>query len=301
LPKAIHGLIETMNHSNPVVSVIIPTYNQANLLQKALESVINQAFQDWEAIVIDNYSDDNTQQVVESRGDSRIKYIRFRNNGIIAASRNLGIAHSTGEYIAFLDSDDLWYPSKLSTCLFQFSQGADSVCHGMWIRKDGKLWKKFIPQQPKCDFYDTLLFEGNSTITTSTVVLKRDCLLKFGAFCEDQEIVTAEDYDLWLRLLKNNISWKVVPQILGEYTMHSSNSSNNIRRQMKSEETVFLRELKEIKSVSLMKKFRMKKRLMMIAFRAGRRVQQGNQWIASLPFFIRGLSLLFKQIPSEVQ
>jgi hypothetical protein len=70
---------------------------------------------------------------------------------------------------------------------------------------------------------------------------------------------------------------------------------------MKSEETVFLRELKEIKSVSLMKKFRMKKRLMMIAFRAGRRVQQGNQWIASLPFFIRGLSLLFKQIPSEVQ
>jgi glycosyltransferase involved in cell wall biosynthesis len=290
-------LIETMNYSNPVVSVIIPTYNRANLLQKALESVVNQAFQDWEAIVIDNYSDDNTQQVVESLGDSRIQYIPFRNNGIIAASRNLGILHSTGEYIAFLDSDDLWYPSKLSICLEQFSQGTDSVCHGMWIRKEGKLWKKFIPQQPNHDFYETLLFEGNSTIATSTVVLKRDCLLKFGIFCEDLEIVTAEDFDLWLRLLKNNISWKVVPQILGEYTMHSSNSSNssnNIKRQMKSEETVFLRQLKEINSVSLMKKFRIKKRLMMIAFRAGRRVQQGDQWIASLPFFIRGLSLLFK-------
>jgi glycosyltransferase involved in cell wall biosynthesis len=290
-----------MNRSIPVVSVIIPTYNQANFLEKALESVVKQAFQDWEAIVIDNYSDDHTQQVVESLGDSRIKYIRFRNNGIIAASRNLGIAHSTGEYIAFLDSDDLWYPSKLSTCLEQFLQGADSVCHGMWIRKDGKLWKKFIPQQPDHDFYETLLFEGNSTITTSTVVLKRDCLLKFGAFCEDQEIVTAEDYDLWLRLLKNTISWKVVSQILGEYTMHSSNSSNNIRKQMRSEETVFFRELKEITSDSLMKRFRIKKRLMMIAFRAGRRVQQGDQWIASLPFFIRGLSFLFKQIPSEVQ
>jgi glycosyltransferase involved in cell wall biosynthesis len=290
-----------MTYSSPLVSVIIPTYNQAELLQKALESVISQSFRDWEAVVIDNYSDDNTRQTVESLGDPRIHYMQFRNNGIIAASRNLGIQHSKGKYIAFLDSDDLWYPSKLSTCLEQFSFGADSVCHGMWIRKDGKLWREFIPQQPEHDFYETLLFDGNSTITTSAVVLKRDCILKFGVFCEDEEIVTAEDYDLWLRLLKNNISWKVMPQVLGEYTMHWSNSSNNVMRQMRSEETVFFRQLKGIKSVSMKKKIRMKKRLMMIAFRAGRRVQQGGQWIASLPFFMRGLSLLFRKISSEDQ
>ena len=106
-----------MNSSSPMVSVIIPTFNQAELLQKALQSVSNQTFQDWEAIVIDNHSQDTTKEIVESMNDSRISYEVFSNQGIIAASRNLGINLAKGNYIAFLDSDDLWYPSKLSTCL----------------------------------------------------------------------------------------------------------------------------------------------------------------------------------------
>jgi len=282
-----------MRSKNPVVSVIIPTYNQAELLQKALDSVINQTFQDWEVVVIDNHSQDNTKEIVELMNDSRIKYVVFSNNGIIAASRNLGISLSNGDFIAFLDSDDLWYPSKLSTCLAYLKKGADAVCHGMWIRKDGILERKYIPDQPYHNLYETLLFNGNSIITTSTVILNRHCLKKFGVFSEDVTIVTTEDYDLWLRLAKNNVHWIIIPEILGEYTMHSKNASNNIRRQMMAADVVMMKHFKERNTKSVYDRLIFRKSRMMIAFHAGRRVQQSGHFIESIPYVMRGLLIFF--------
>ena len=281
-----------MNNREPQVSVIIPTYNQAELLQKALESVINQTFQEWEAIVIDNHSQDNTKEIVELMNDDRIRYVVFSNQGIIAASRNLGINCAKGEYIAFLDSDDLWYPSKLSTCLAHLRNGADAVCHGMWIRKDGVLDREFIPDQPHHNLYETLLFNGNSIITTSTVMVKKECLKKFGVFSEDITIVTTEDYDLWLRLAKNNVHWIILPEILGEYTIHRKNASNNIRRQMMAADVVMMKHFRERHSDSY-ERLIIRKSRMMIAFRAGRRVQQSGHLIESIPYMMRGLSLFF--------
>lgn len=281
---------------NPVVSVIIPTYNQAELLQKALESVINQTFQNWEAVVIDNHSQDNTKEIIEMMNDGRIRYVVFSNQGIIAASRNLGINHANGDYIAFLDSDDLWYPSKLSTCLEYFKKGADAVCHGMWIRKDGVLESKFIPDPPNQNLYETLLFNGNTIITTSTVILNKKCLKKFGVFSEDVSIVTTEDYDLWLRLAKNNIHWIIIPEILGEYTMHSKNASNNIKRQMMAEDVVTMKYFIERNSSSVYDRLIIRKSRMMIAFRAGRRVQQSGNLIESIPYVMRGLKIFFQDI-----
>jgi glycosyltransferase involved in cell wall biosynthesis len=276
-----------------MVSVIIPTFNQAELLQKALQSVINQTFQDWEAIVIDNHSQDNTKEIVESMNDSRIRYLLFSNQGIIASSRNLGINIAYGDYIAFLDSDDLWYPLKLSTCLDYLKQGADAACHGTWIRKDGVLDKKFIPANPYHNLYKTLLLKGNSTIATSTVVLKKQCLKQFGVFSENPAMVMAEDYDLWLRLAKNNVRWIIIPKILGEYTVHGKNASNNIKRHMMAEDVVVMNQFRQRNSRSLYGRLIIRKSRMMIAFRAGRRVQQTGQFIESIPYIIRGLSLLF--------
>jgi glycosyltransferase involved in cell wall biosynthesis len=276
-----------------MVSVIIPTFNQAELLQKALQSVINQTFQGWEAIVIDNYSQDNTKEIVESMEDGRIRYVLFSNQGIIAASRNLGINLANGNYIAFLDSDDLWYPSKLSTCLKYFKQGADAACHGTWIRKDRVLGKKFIPSKPYHNLYETLLFKGNSTITTSTVIIKKQCLKKFGVFSEHPAMVTAEDYDLWLRLAKNNVRWIIIPEILGEYTVHGKNASNNIKRQMMAEDFVVMNQFGQRNSRSLYNRLIIRKTRMMIAFRAGRRVQQTGRLIESIPFIITGMSIFF--------
>jgi len=282
-----------MNSTSPIVSVIIPTFNQAELLLIALQSVINQTFQDWEAIVIDNHSQDTTKEIVESMNDSRISYLLFSNHGIIAASRNWGINHANGNFIAFLDSDDLWYPSKLSTCLEYFRQGADATCHGMWIRKDGVLDKKFTPAQPSHDLYETLLFKGNPLIATSTVIVKKQCLKKFGIFSEDPSIVTVEDYDLWLRLAKNNVRWIIIPEILGEYTVHDKNASKNIKRQMMAEDVVVMNQLRQRNSRSLYNRLIIRKTRMMIAFRAGRRVQQTGQLRESIPYIIRGLSIFF--------
>lgn len=282
-----------MNRSTPFVTVIIPTYNQAELLRLALQSVINQTFQHWEAIVIDNHSQDNTKEIVKSMNDSRIRYLLFANNGIIAASRNLGIDQAKGNFIAFLDSDDLWYPSKLSTCLEYFRQGADAVCHGTWIQKEGILDKKFIPHHPSHDLYETLLFKGNATIWTSTVMIKRQCLKQFGVFSEQSALVTAEDYDLWLRMAKNNVRWVIIPEILGEYTVHARNASKNIKKQMMAEDFVVKTQFRQMNSTSLYNRLNLRKARMMIALRAGRRVQQSGQFIESIPYIIRGFSIFF--------
>ena len=95
-------------------SVILPTYNRAKFIEGAITSVLNQDYLNWELIIIDNFSKDNTQEIVEKFNDKRIKYIKYKNNGIIAKSRNYGIKLSKGNYLAFLDSDDWWYSKKLT-------------------------------------------------------------------------------------------------------------------------------------------------------------------------------------------
>ncbi|NDF83787.1 MAG: glycosyltransferase family 2 protein, partial [Actinobacteria bacterium] len=110
--------VTTMSKS-PRVSVVIPTFNHAKLLKRALDSVVAQTFDNWEAIVVNNFSADETIDVVRSFNDDRITLINFSNNGIIAASRNQGIKAARGQYLAFLDSDDKWYPEKLEKCLAQ--------------------------------------------------------------------------------------------------------------------------------------------------------------------------------------
>ena len=101
----------------PLVSVVIPTYNHAHFLGRALQSVIDQTYTNWEVIVIDNHSTDNTDGVVISFSEPRIRLIKINNDGVIAASRNLGIRDAKGDWIAFLDSDDCWYSQKLKVIM----------------------------------------------------------------------------------------------------------------------------------------------------------------------------------------
>jgi len=283
-----------MNNHPSKVSVVIPTYNQADLLQNALNSVIHQTEQDWEVIVIDNNSQDTTKEVVESCHDTRIRYVSYSNNGIIAASRNYGITLAVGNYIAFLDSDDLWYPSKLDSCLNLLGGGADAVCHGLRIRRDGIPGESFLPDLIQHDLYHHLLYNGNSSIATSAVMLKKECLTRFGRFSQDPEIVTAEDYELWLRLSKNGIRWGFIPEVLGEYRIHGKNASGNIRKQMQAEETVVKKYFDEENSFSssgdLLKR---KKRRMMIALRAGKRSLDSGFFRDAVSYALRGIAKIW--------
>ena len=132
--------------TKPYVSVVIPTFNHAKFLKKALDSVVAQTFQNWEAVVVNNFSTDNTIEVVNSFADPRIKLFNFSNNGVIAASRNHGLKEAAGDFIAFLDSDDVWYPNKLQKCVEQASAGyqSDSTHSDVWSSFKRNLQPSFI-------------------------------------------------------------------------------------------------------------------------------------------------------------
>ena len=118
---------------NPLVSIIVPTYNREDDLRRALRSVFAQTFIDWEVLVVDNHSIDNTDSLIRSFNDPRIKLFKIHNHGIIASSRNLGLKQASGQYIAFLDSDDWWLPKKLEVSVKRLTEGADIVYHDMYF------------------------------------------------------------------------------------------------------------------------------------------------------------------------
>ena len=112
---------------NVLVSVIVPTYNHATHLSRALRSVFKQTYENWELIVVDNHSTDNTEALVESFNSPRVKYLKINNHGVIAVSRNAGIEAAEGEWVAFLDADDFWSEDKIESCLTV--NGADFIYH----------------------------------------------------------------------------------------------------------------------------------------------------------------------------
>lgn len=219
-----------------LVSIVIPTYNQAQYLKIALESLLAQTYGHWEAIVVNNFSNDDTQKVVESFSDPRIRFYNFSNGGVIAKARNEGIRHAKGEYVAFLDSDDTWYPRKLELCLPLFER-ADLVWHGTRIVKEGKTLTFINNTQILRPSFEQLLYRGNC-VATSSVIVKKSALEEVGSFKEIPDYVTAEDYDLWLRLAHAGFRLELLPTVLGDYLVHSSGASRNAYRNLKAASAV---------------------------------------------------------------
>ena len=228
--------VSTMS-DQPFVTVVIPTFNHAKLLRRALDSVVAQTFDNWEAIVINNFSTDETIEVVESYQDDRIKLINFKNNGVIAASRNQGIKNARGIYIAFLDSDDNWYSEKLQKCVEYANQGAQFICHGeKWINSNFST-REIMYGPANRATYLSLLFRGNC-ISTSATCIETALLRSVDGFDESTEIVTAEDYDLWMRLAATNPKTVFIPEILGEFHRLSDSASSAVLRNLSSEKIV---------------------------------------------------------------
>lgn len=223
-----------MPASSPLVSIIVPTYNHAPMLKEALRSVQAQTLTDWEAVVINNHSTDDTVDVVNSLNDPRIRLFNFRNHGIIAASRNEGIRQARADLIAFLDSDDLWYPEKLERSVAAIANGAELSCHGEIWRQDDRIVASMQYGPLERADYRTLLFEGNC-LSTSAVVVRKDRLLEAGCFSEAPDMVTAEDYELWLKLARNGVSFAFPETMLGEYRIHPGNASKATLRNMLAE------------------------------------------------------------------
>lgn len=180
------------------VTVIIPTFNRAKRVCRAVSSVLDQTYTDFEVIVIDDASTDNTIEKLEDFGN-RIQLIRHRENKGVSAARNSGIRKAKGKYIALLDSDDYWMPEKLRVQIDFFNDNPDVlICQAreIWIRKGKRVnpAKKhlkpsgniFIPSLKLC------------LVSPSAVMFKKSLLNEVGIF--DEEFPVCEDYDLWLRI-----------------------------------------------------------------------------------------------------
>jgi glycosyltransferase involved in cell wall biosynthesis len=213
----------------PDVSVVIPTYNSAALLKKAVQSVFNQIYQNFEVIVINNFSTDDTVDVINSFKDERIKLINLDNEGIIGKSRNIGIKESKGGWIAFLDSDDLWDSGKLEECMKATTEHPEAILFAHKLRniKGGELIGVNELGSPPHNMYESLLFDGNK-FATSSVVAKKFLLEKAGGFSERPDFAGVEDYDLWMRLSKLG-KFYFVNSVLGDYLIHDANFSSDIQ------------------------------------------------------------------------
>lgn len=211
----------------PLISVVIPTYNRARDLKRALDSVRAQSFADWEAVVVDNNSTDDTDAVVSGLGDPRIALLKIHNDGIIAASRNLGIQRARGEYVAFLDSDDWWAPRKLEASARALTSGADVVYHDLLtVKQAGRasFWRRARTRQLRSPVFDDLIMNGTA-LTTSSVVMRRTVLQAINGFSEERAMVAMEDYDAWIRASRITERFVRLSEPLGYYWEGGGNMS----------------------------------------------------------------------------
>lgn len=183
----------------PCVSVIVPTYNRASVLKRAVESVLSQSFCDWELIVVDDGSTDNTQDLLKSYvNHSKVRFFKTKNKGVSAA-RNLGVRQALGSWIAFLDSDDQWLPEKLEKQVNYSKKHRDiSIVHGdeVWIRQGVRVNPMKKHQKSGGDIFAQAL--KLCCISPSAVFIKKNLFDKVGGFKENFPV--CEDYDLWLRI-----------------------------------------------------------------------------------------------------
>ncbi len=185
---------------DPRVSVIIPVFNRPLMVRDAIDSVLSQTFNNFELILVDDGSQEETKNILRQYQGSypqKIKIIFCKHSGV-SASRNVGIKHSVGEFIAFLDSDDLWISSKLEKQLQFMEQNRVDICQTeeKWVRNGKQVnpMKKHAKRSGKI-FFDCLPL---CIVSPSAVMIRREVFDKVGMF--DEKLLACEDYDLWLRI-----------------------------------------------------------------------------------------------------
>lgn len=218
-----------MDRKTPLVSVIIPTYNRAHTISQAIDSVLNQTYGNLEIIVIDDGSTDNTKEILAPYGQ-KITYLSQSNCGVSSA-RNAGIQQARGEYVAFLDSDDLWYPQKLekqieaiqrnkeyALCLTDIEYVDDAGSH---IR-----FSSLCKAIPYNGYLFTYLLQGSGTCSyVTTILVKKGVFTTVGLF--DESLNTAEDIDMLLRIT-SRYQAALVDEPLVKYIKYRREGDSNL-------------------------------------------------------------------------
>ena len=214
----------------PFFSIILPTYNQSTFLKKCINSITSQSFKDWELIIIDNFSNDETENIITQINDERIKLFKFKNDNIIAKSRNFGIKKAISDWISFIDTDDIWHKKKLEiTKNYIEKKNADLFFHDLdFINKKFFFNNKKILDKSKSihkPYMKHFAYNGNG-IGQSSVTVKKDLFTKINFISEDKDKFSWEDFDTWLRLSMLNIEIVRIPQTLAYIWVGRENISN---------------------------------------------------------------------------
>jgi len=210
----------------PSVSVIIPTYNRACLLERAVRSVMEQTFHDLELIVVDDGSTDATYHLLENVRPSAI-YLRHDKNLGVSAARNTGIRAASGRLIAFLDSDDQWLPEKLSTQIKFFEDNPSAMicqCQEFWHRNGRRVNPRVKHLKPSGFIFEKSL--ALCLVSPSAVMIRKELFDKVGLF--DETLPVCEDYDLWLRVAVSHPVYLIDEHLLIRHAGHGDQLSSSI-------------------------------------------------------------------------
>jgi glycosyltransferase involved in cell wall biosynthesis len=211
-----------------LVSVIIPSYNYAKFVPDAVESVLAQTYSTLEVIVVDDGSTDDTQEVLKNRFGDRIRILYQENKGLPAA-RNTGIRNATGEFVALLDADDWWLPTKLEKQMAVMErEPAVGVVYCGSLRVNLETGSSYeTPCRPdvRGDVRQKLLYSNCVAGSASAALIRRELFDKAGLF--DETLKSAEDWDMWIRLSRHT-HFDFVPELLIRYRLHNCQMSSKL-------------------------------------------------------------------------
>lgn len=222
----------------PKISVIIPAYNAMRFLPETLNSVFSQSLDDFEVIIVNDGSSDGIEDWFLTVTDQRVCLVSQQNQGL-AASRNTGLAHATGEYIAFLDADDLWHPTKLAKQAQKLDDNPEVGLVYTWLAvvgPDNAFLGKVVSNQASGHIWRTLLDE-NVVGCGSVPMIRRSCLDRVGGFDTSLPASYGEDWDMWLRLAPH-FQFDVVKEVLVYYRSHPNNLSKTWQAMEKSHQII---------------------------------------------------------------
>ena len=220
------------NHkNNPIVSVVIPTYNRAEFITRSVKSALKQTIKNIEVIVVSDGSTDNTDKIISNINDERLRYIKLFENKGAPAARNIGLKNSKGQYICFLDSDDEILPSKLEKQLEVFNNLKEKksivYCGFYYIySKTNEAIKEIIPKE-KGDIYYKII--ENNCVGSPTPLVHRECFEKSGMF--DESLESCQDWDMWIRLSKY-YNFYFIPECLANVYIHGNQISTDIKKKI---------------------------------------------------------------------
>ncbi|HMK27957.1 MAG TPA: glycosyltransferase family 2 protein [Chitinophagaceae bacterium] len=192
---------------SPKVSIIMPTYNRSGLIMETIESIRDQTYSNWELVIVDDGSDDNTEEIIAQLKDERIQFHKAGRTGIGGRIKNIGLRMAKGELIAFIDSDDLWATTKLEKqieALKQYPEAGFCLTGGYNFREPGKP-EAFFYKQTEGIKYDNIFlsfFESGLAIFTQALMLRRECLAVSGYFQDTRSFVDG-DLDFMIKLARN--------------------------------------------------------------------------------------------------